>query len=64
MNTIVVALHPLSVHTRVRVLARPRALCSQVTFKWELLFYPGVGSCMWLAGYVPVKRGDKASGMR
>jgi hypothetical protein len=35
-----------------------------VTFKRELLFYPGVGSTMWLAGYLPVKRGDRGSGAK
>ena len=34
----------------------------RVTFKRELLWYPGVGSVMWLAGYLPVRRGDKSSG--
>jgi 1-acyl-sn-glycerol-3-phosphate acyltransferase len=34
----------------------------KVTFKWELLFYPGYGSCMYLSGYVPVVRGNKSSG--
>ncbi len=36
----------------------------QVTFKSEIIFYPGVGTAMLLAGYLPVKRGDKESGKR
>lgn len=35
------------------------ALCNinfYVVFKRELLFYPGLGQAMWLAGYIPVNR--------
>lgn len=32
------------------------------TYKRELLYYPGIGSALWLAGHVSVKRGDKDSG--
>lgn len=32
------------------------------TYKRELLFYPGIGSALWMAGHVSVKRGDKNSG--
>ena len=31
-------------------------------FKRELFLFPGVGSTMYLAGYMPVHRGNKASG--
>lgn len=34
----------------------------KVIFKSEILFYPGIGSAMWLAGHLPLKRGDKNSG--
>lgn len=33
-----------------------------VIIKAELLFYPFIGQAMWLAGYLPVWRGDKSSG--
>lgn len=36
----------------------------QASFKHDLMFVPGIGTAMWIAGYVPVKRGDKASGQR
>jgi 1-acyl-sn-glycerol-3-phosphate acyltransferase len=32
------------------------------TYKRELLYYPGIGSALWLAGHVSVKRGDRDSG--
>jgi 1-acyl-sn-glycerol-3-phosphate acyltransferase len=28
------------------------------------MYVPGIGTAMWIANYVPVKRGDKASGQR
>jgi 1-acyl-sn-glycerol-3-phosphate acyltransferase len=31
-------------------------------FKHELMYVPGVGSCLWLAGHMPIKRGNKKDG--
>lgn len=36
----------------------------KATFKNEIVFYPGVGTAMLLAGYLPVKRGDRGSGKK
>ena len=33
-------------------------------FKHDLMMYPGVGSCLWFAGHMPVNRKDKDSGKR
>jgi len=52
----------------VQSLAPPAPLSASpprsASFKQDLMYVPGVGMTMWLAGYVPVKRGDKASGAR
>lgn len=34
----------------------------KVTFKREMLFYPFIGSVMWLAKHLAVNRGDKKAG--
>jgi len=34
----------------------------RVVFKHELMWYPGLGTAMWLAGYPSVKRSDRTSG--
>lgn len=36
----------------------------RASFKQDLMYVPGIGISMWIAGYVPVKRGDKASGQK
>jgi len=39
-----------------------RGVNFKCVFKKELFYFPGVGSTMYLAGYMPVDRGNKASG--
>ena len=43
---------PTSARSRAALLAR---------YKHSLLFAPGIGSTLWLAGHIAVKRGDKKS---
>jgi 1-acyl-sn-glycerol-3-phosphate acyltransferase len=44
------------------VLSPLHMLPFRVIIKAELLFYPILGQAMWLAGYIPVWRGNKDSG--
>ena len=41
-----------------------RSVNFKCPFKHDLMFYPGVGSCLWLAGHMPVDRKDKENGKR
>lgn len=61
-GVIVVSNHQSTLDTFV--LSNLRLLDFYVIFKRALLFYPGIGQALGLAGYLHVSRGDKESGRK
>jgi len=59
-KTIIISNHQSTLD--VFILARLCFLNFYVVFKREILFYPGVGTAMWLSRYLSVNRKDKESG--
>ena len=59
--TVVVCNHQSFLDPSLCALALER-LNFKCPFKHDLMYIPGVGSCLWLAGHMPINRGSKKDG--